>query len=785
MPESRNIPDNQAWKKAGFIATIVILVSFPLFLVRFYLTGDRTASVNPATKAHYVGGDQCIECHPHEYHDWHNSDHDRAMDYATDSTVEGNFNHALFVDIKGDSTLFYKKEGKFFVHTRGPGGTPGDFQIKYTFGVRPLQQYLIPFDSGRLQCLPIAWDTIRNSWFSLPDSIYKNENLTPDNWLYWTNNGQNWNGMCADCHSTNLKKGYDPVRHTYHTTWTDIDVNCEACHGPGSEHLKWANLPEMDRPQNTNYGLTVNTGNLKPEEEVKQCARCHARRSVMGDFTPGDFHGDLLDYMIPQLLNAPHYFPDGQILDEDYVYGSFTQSYMYQEHVRVTCSDCHNVHSLKTVLPFDDNRLCLQCHRADVYDTYRHTYHKKAGEPGKPLVLDHGKKVVPVGEGAKCITCHMPGRYYMGVDFRRDHSIRIPRPDLSVKYGTPNACTQCHTDKPPRWADSYIRKWFGKSRRHHYGEVLARGRESDPAALDSLILIVRDILHPVIVRATAVTLLQNYPGQKSFDAIRQALSDPESLIREAAVRSLPLLAEEPFKNTLLPMLNDAVKAVRIQAAFRLSSLPRRRIDGKYQKAFDQALKEYRESMLYMGDFASSRHNLGVLYSNMGQVNNAIDSYEEAVRIDNLFFPAKVNLAMLYNQTGQNDKAEKMLLDVIRHEPDFSRGYYYLGLLKAEKKEYSRALHYLLEAARRMPDYTRINYNIALLYQQTGQKKEAEKYFLKCLQAEPDNFDYLYAAATFYLKTGNRDKARHYASLLSEKYPDNVAGKNILNALNNR
>ena len=781
MPETKKTPALSTWKKTGFIATVLILLAFPLYLIRAHFSNTGTRGTQQES-AVYVGGDKCIDCHPHEYHDWHGSDHDRAMDSATEQSVRGNFNHALFVDRKGDTSLFYKQDNKFFVHTKGPGGKPGDFRIAYTFGTRPLQQYLVPFDGGRLQCLPIAWDTIRHSWFSLPDSIYKNENLTPDNWLYWTNNGQNWNGMCADCHSTNLKKGYDPDKHTYHTTWTDIDVNCEACHGPGSEHIKWANLPEMDRPKNTNYGLTVNTSKIDPVEEVKQCARCHARRSVMGDFTPDDFHKDMLDYMIPQLLNAPHYFSDGQILDEDYVYGSFTQSYMYQEHLRVTCSDCHNVHSLKTILPVDDNQLCLQCHRADVYDTYEHTYHKKAGEPGKPLVLDHGKKVVKVGEGAKCVNCHMPGRYYMGVDFRRDHSLRIPRPDLSVKYGTPNACNQCHTDKSPRWADSWIRKWYGPSRRHHYGEVLARGRKGDPAALDSLILIIHDILHPVIVRATAVTLLQNYPPQKSFEAVKSALSDPESIIREAAVRSLPALSPEKFKEALLPMLNDPVKAVRIQAAFRLSSLPRRQIDGKYQKTFDKAIKEYEESMRYMGDFASSRHNLGVLFSNLGQINNAIANYKEAIRIDNLFFPAKINLSLLYNQTGKNDQAEKMLLDVIRHEPDFDQGYYYLGLLEAEKKQYNKALTYLLEAARRMPEYTRINYNLSLLYQQLGKKKEAEIYLQKCLKAEPDNFDYLYAAATYYLKMGDNAKAKQYAVRLSEKYPNNPAGQNILNLL---
>ena len=770
------------WKKAAYIATLALLLTFPAWLLRYHLQKKHpSATTGEAT---YVGGEKCIECHTKEYHDWKGSDHDLAMAPATPESVEGNFNNVTFTDSKGDSSRFYRKEGKYFVHTKGPGGKYGDFEITYTFGVHPLQQYLVPFDGGRLQCLPIAWDTLRKTWYSLPDSIYKHENLTPDNWLYWTNNGQNWNGMCADCHSTNLKKGYDPARHTYHTTWTDIDVNCEACHGPGSEHIKWANLPEMDRPEGVNYGLTVNTRNMETTAEVKLCARCHARRSVLGDFSPDHFHEEMLDYMVPQLLNAPHYFSDGQILDEDYVWGSFTQSYMYQEHVRVKCSDCHNVHSGKVILPIDDNQLCLQCHRADVYDTYRHTFHKKTGEPGQALVLDHGHKTVAVGEGAKCVNCHMPGRYYMGIDFRRDHSLRIPRPDLSMRYGTPNACTMCHTDKSDRWAEQNIRQWYGTSRRHHYGEVLARGRRSDPAALDSLILMSQDILFPVIVRATSISLLQNYPGEKSFAALTKAFADPEALIREAAVRSLPNNNPQALRTALQPVLNDPVKAVRIQAAFRLSAFPRRQIEAKYQKAFDKALREYKEAMLYMGDFAASRHNLGILYSNLGQTDNAISNYEEALRIDNLFYPARINLALLYNQKGENDKAEEMLRETLKAEPDFGEGYYYIGLLKAEKKEYNEALKYLLEAARRMPEYIRINYNIALLYQQMGKFGETEKYLQKCLAAEPDNYDYLYAAATFYLNRHDREKARHYATLLKEKYPGNPAGNNILQAMAN-
>ncbi|NOY38290.1 MAG: tetratricopeptide repeat protein [Chlorobi bacterium] len=770
------------WKRAGFIATLVLMLSFPAYLIRHAIWIKHHDAANRERVATYTGGDQCIDCHLKEYNEWKGSDHDNAMDVARPESVRGNFNHAVFKALDGTVSRFYTRDHKYYVETPGPGGKVKEFNITHTFGVKPLQQYLIPFESGRLQCLPIAWDTERKTWFSLADSMYRNENLSPGNWLYWTNNGQNWNGMCADCHSTNLQKGYDPVKHTFHTTWSDIDVNCEACHGPGSKHIEWANLPVMTRPEG-DYGLVVQTGNISSQEVVSQCARCHSRRSVQGDFDPLSYHRDMLNYMIPQLPVEPVYFPDGQILDEDYVYASFTQSYMYYQDV--SCKDCHNVHSLAFVKPVEDNQLCLQCHRAEEYDTYRHYFHKKTGEPGKSLHLKkpwQGKTTVNVGEGALCINCHMPGRYYMGVDFRRDHSFRVPRPDLSIKFGTPNACNECHTDRNPSWANNYINQWYGKNRKHHFSEVFLAATEQDTGAKTDLISLTTNELYPVTVRAAAVYLLQNFPGPESTDAIRQALSDPESLIRLTAVDILPATDADRFIRDLGPVLQDPVKAVRARAAFRLSPLKKQLQSDKLSDRFNKALDEYRTSMEYMGDFPSSRHNLGVVYGNTGNMNAAISNYKEALRIDNLFYPAKINLALLYNQQGRNDEAEKLLREVLALHPEQGETYYYLGLLLAEKKDYRQSLVFLNQAAHKMPGNTRIYYNLALLYQQLLMPEKAEQNLKECLSVEPENYDYLYAAAVFYLNQRDYEKARQLATKMKKLYPQYPAADNLLKAL---
>lgn len=98
----------------------------------------------------------------------------------------------------------------------------------------------------------------------------------------------------------------------------------------------------------------------------------------------------------------------------------------------VACSDCHDPHSQKLRAP--GNAVCAQCHLSVKFDVPEHHRHK------------------PGTKGGECASCHMPTVTYMVVDPRHDHAMRIPRPDLSVKLGTPNACNDCHKDKKPSWA---------------------------------------------------------------------------------------------------------------------------------------------------------------------------------------------------------------------------------------------------------------------------------------------------------------------------------------------
>jgi len=758
------------WKLIGLAATALIVLAFPLAAWKFHA---RVAAPRAGGAAEFVGSEACRACHQPEYELWKGSNHFHAMEVATEASVRGDFNDAAFAH-DGIVSRFYRRDGKFFVHTRGPEGRMGDFEITHTFGWNPLQQYLVPFPGGRMQCLPIAWDVPARRWYLLP-----NQGAGPGDWLYWTNAAQNWNGMCAACHSTNLRKNYDVRTDSYRTTWTDINVGCEACHGPGSRHVKWAELPDMARPAVSNYDLAVRTSGLRSREAVELCAPCHSRRAILGDYR--HIEPDLLDTMLPSLLTQELYYPDGQILDEVYAYGSFTQSKMYARDVR--CADCHNVHSIRRVK--EGNALCLQCHRAADYDTRQHHFHKQKGEKGDPVRAADGRVLFEVGTGAECVGCHMPGRTYMGVHYRHDHSIRRPRPDLSVRLGVPDACIRCHPDKTSRWADETVTKWYGPGRRPHYGEVIEAGRRRQPGAADGLARLAGDALYPVIVRATALELLAGYDGEAPAAALERALTDGEALIRRTAANHLPAADPRRFVRLLAPLLYDPVKAVRTEAAARLAGPPSRLLAEDQRRVFERTLEEYVAAMEYSGDFAFGRFNLGNLYAALGRPQQAIDSYKAAIRIDELSFPAKVNLAMLYSGLGRNAEAEALLREVVQAYPELHDARYSLGLLLAEEKRYAEAERHLALAAAGLPGRPRVHYNLGLLYDYLRKDREAEVALTRAADLEPDNMDFLQALAGLHLKRGNLAAAGRIADRMIARHPSDRRGPELKELLRRR
>jgi Tfp pilus assembly protein PilF len=760
------------WKKIGIISTGVIVLMIPLSLLL-----HRSPTNLQKEQARFVGGKECVSCHQREYDLWKKSNHDNAMDIASDSSVLGNFNN-VEIELNGKKHKFYKRDGKFFVYTQGVGGKMTEFKITHTFGVRPLQQYLVPFEKGKYQCLPIAWDTNKKKWFDMAGMVYRSDELKPDNWFYWTNQSQNWNGMCAECHSTNLQKNYNLEDDSFNTTWSDIDVNCEACHGPGSEHLDWAKLPEGARDYNGNMGLVLKTSGTTSKQFIESCAPCHSRRTSFGpnNHTESEFYNNHR----PQNISPPLYYSDGQILDEDYEFASFTQSKMYMNDVK--CSDCHDSHSLK--FKFEGNALCTQCHRAEEFDTFQHHFHKYKNESGSPVKNKFGE-IIPVGDGVLCVNCHMPGKYYMGIDWRRDHSIRIPRPDISIKYNTPNACNDCHADKSFQWSEDYIKKYFGERKKHTYGFTLADGFLQKEGADTSLIKLIKSDLYPEIVRATAIQYLSAYDNPKAISTIQEMLNSPEPIIRERAIDAFNSNNPEVLAKIFIPLLNDPVKMVRIAAASKLSILAKENFTDDQYKTLTAVLEEYLITLKYTADFPTGKYNLGNFYSNKGDYITAAKFYNDAIKTDSLLFPAKSNLALLYYNNGELKKAEKIFLDLINKHPEYTEGNYYLGLLYAEQKRYKEAAEVLESATIKTGVNPRIYYNLGLIYQYLNNGAKAESSLMKAYSLSPNEFDVMYALADFHIKKNNYAAALKYANEMRVKFPSNPAGEQLVNYVNEK
>jgi Flp pilus assembly protein TadD len=716
------------WRIAGVAATAAIALSVPLHLALRALRPPRTA---PPAEAQWVGSEKCKACHEKAYSGWKGSNHARAMQAARDGLVLGDFSGAT-LEHRGKTWRFFRQGEKFMVHAEGADGEMRDHEVAYTFGVEPLQQYLVAFPGGRLQTLSAAWDTRRKRWFH----VDPRGAAPPGDWLHWTRPGQNWNAMCSDCHSTAVRKRYDPETDAYQTTWSEIMVGCEACHGPGSRHVAWADQPAMGRPAVENAGLVAKTTRLTQPELVALCAPCHSRRAQFRD--PAAPGGELLDHYLPTLLGPGIFHADGQILDEDFEWQAFTQSKMHANGVR--CSDCHDVHSGKRHK--EGNELCTRCHRADTYDAATHTFHKREWQ-GKPSA------------GVLCVSCHMPGQDFMVVHFRRDHSMRVPRPDLTASIGVPNACSAagCHADKPLPWVQARYDGWYGKKRKPHYGTVIAAGRARQPGADADLAQLAQDQLRPAVVRATAVELLAGYPGPVARAAIERSLSDPEPLIRVTAVQRVEAADPGAMARLLAPLLQDPVRWVRCEAAARLAGPPSQRLTEAQRKTWEAALQEYVEGQRYMSDLPSGPYNLGNLYAAMGRTGDAEKQYRRALVVDDQLFLARANLAMLLAVNGRADEAEKLLREAHAQQPAHAGIAFNLGLLLAERGDRAGAEKALREALAADPRMAPAAFNLAVL---VGERSPAEAvpFARQAVEQRPADSRYAWTLGFYQSRAGD-------------------------------
>lgn len=730
----------------------------------------------------FVGSATCAECHQAEFEAWQGSHHDLAMQHASAGTVLGDFDNAE-ITVGGVTTRFFRRDGRFFVHTDGPGGVMADFEIAYTFGVYPLQQYLVPFDDGRIQALGLAWDSRPaeaggQRWFHL----YPDLEISHGDELHWTGRQQNWNYQCADCHSTHFVKAYDAEADRFDSHWSELNVACEACHGPGQAHIDAVAAADAGalRSEDVEQGLSIllparggkswqmnaNTGiayRVDPGQdssELEVCAVCHSRRGTIAAGAQSDPH--FLNQHMPAFLTEGLYFSDGQIDDEVYVWGSFVQSKMHR--AGVVCSDCHEPHSL--ALKYEGDAVCSQCHLPAKYALTAHHGHPQAAE------------------SPACVDCHMPERTYMVVDPRRDHSIRIPHPKLTQRFGVPNACSQCHSEQDLDWAIAAYDDLFPQAAQPYqsWTSAFSQARAGLPQAEVSLMSVANNKALPELARATAIVELADFLSPVSGEVVQAALHDESALVRLAALRALePVPAEHRFA-LAGHLLGDPLLAVRAEAGRVLASTAPAALSPQDQQRLSAALADYESTQRYNADRPESWMNLGNVHARTGDMQRAEDDYLRAIELAPDFDAGYLNLADLYRHQGREIEVISVLQDGLEQAAGSAALHHAHGLALVRAGDQATALESLARAVDLAPGSARYAYVYAVGLNSAGRAPEALAVLSDAHQRHPVDLQLLQLLAMIERDRGQFDEARRWVQRALDINPADPGLRQLLQSL---
>ena len=707
-------------------------------------------------QAEYVGTSVCAGCHEAQHDSWLGSHHDLAMQRATDETVLGDFSDAK-ARYYGETARFFREGERFVIEAPGAKGETETFPVIYTFGVEPLQQYLVEVEPGRLQSFPFAWDTRPKGeggqrWFHLQPDEY----IEPGDPLHWTGPSYNWNYACADCHSTAVKKNYDRALKRYSTEYFEINVGCEACHGKGSKHVAMVEADSDSLPKGAGFdrrfpapeervwsfeeGRDIAALTSGKSQEPEYCAPCHSRRADLG----GDYDRFHDRYRLAALDDVL-YFDDGQIEDEVYVYGSFLQSKMHA--AGVVCSDCHDGHSSE--VRAEGNALCTRCHKAEVYDVEAHHFHEVGGE------------------GSLCTDCHMPKRPYMVHDYRGDHRFGLPQPAVSAAIGAPDACTGCHQGKSSAWAERHINKHFDKRAEHGFARAFHDARARQVGGESALVELVATGAAPPIVRATALLELRLLRSPALPALLMRAGSDPDPVVRRSVAVAARDLPPEVRTEAVRPLLRDDARSVRVEAVATLLGSDAREWRRVDQIALRKATEEYLEARAFNTDRGEGLADLAYVAALAGDGAHAEENLVEAIAIDPSFTAGYVNLADLYRNQQRDEEAERVLRRGLERAADRASIEFALGLTLVRLGKRDEALAYLRRAHESRPDVTRFGYVYAVAQFDMGKQSGSLRTLEHMHRREPANREVLELLVAYSQRLGREKAAQRYAEALRQ------------------
>lgn len=647
----------------------------------------------------YLGSAACESCHEEAYGRWKSSLHIKMTRQLADANVAGDFSPRAAFTAHGRSYTFARKDGKPFVTVRA-NGRSDTYAVDYTLGSKRLQGYLATLPGGRLYVLPVFWHVESERWLDwqettpVPDGAHDLKQI--------------WNVNCFNCHATNLDRGYDGPSAAYRTTWTELGIGCEACHGPGRDHVALMKQWEADPSSMPTYSSRASNRGLsdvlkifsprsaEPRRTYDTCAYCHGnKRNLFTSFAAGDRYED---HALPFLISEPsapfdpqgEFWPDGRPTRFNRTQ-ALTMTGCFKAGA-VTCTSCHlahgpasNPYSLKVDITRgrDGDTLCAQCHLGPADAA-------APGEAQSPLArvtsrpADDQGVAVPWSDaevarhsfhpaasaGSRCINCHMSDVNWRLLIRRRDHTFQSPVPETTAAFGVPNACTTCHDDKTPEWAATQMDAWWGDGARRRQSVTLARtmyaAGTGDASVLPALATLAVDRSRGSLVRASALEFIGRLtsgqaetsvgesqtstiqrPAPAAAPAVRRpveprvlgallgAASDPEAVVRAAAVRALGTLAldDARVQAVLIARVVDDARSVRVRAAESLLALGVTTAPGRAGEALQRAQRELIDSLREFPDSAAQQALLAWVYAQRGEDADAARAADAAGAVD--------------------------------------------------------------------------------------------------------------------------------------------------------
>ncbi len=702
----------------------------------------------------YSGSESCIECHERFYKLWEPSWHGKAMQPVNSGFVkEYDLPPSKPIIVDGMSYEVIYEDSAMVLLEKEENELLNKFNLEWSLGGRNVFTFLVALDKGRYQTMPLAYDVNRKTWFNYPESAIRHfvDMEAEDQALPWRDRNFTFNTACYNCHVSQVSSNFDLESETYQTTWKEAGINCETCHGPSAEHVRVCR-EAAERGEEPEDLKIIVTSTFTPEEHNSSCATCHAKGSpITENYVPPEPY---YDHFNLATLEDPDFYPDGRDLGENYTMTGWEMNEC-QIQSDMHCVTCHTS-SGRNRFADNPNDACTSCHQDRKGEgLVAHTMHKADSE------------------GSLCVSCHVPSREFVGHFIRSDHSFRPPMPEATIKFGSPNACNQCHDDKSPGWANDIVKKRPNGDYQEetlYWAQLIKEAREENWSRLDEMLEIINGNKYNEVVVTSFIRLLANSPHEKKWDTIIAAMKENESpLVRSAAASALTGNLSEKSGKALVAAASDEYRLVRVSAAASLAGFEDHRFSGEENQTVAKATDEYMKSMVARPDDWSSHYNLGIYHQNQGNPQKALDAYETAARLYPEALMPLINSSVLYSYLGNPAKAEENLKKAIEKDPDNEAANLNLGLLLAEQGKLKEAEKALNAALLANPDQAVAAYNLSVISARHS-IDEAVKYAEIAADAMPNEPKYAYTLAFYQLENNQKIQATRTLQEIIKDHP---------------